>query len=79
MTGFEISLLRVIRGSSDITIEFNLDKNLEEAANDVRDKSLEPLRDLPDDADAPPVVSKADADSGSIISMTVRKQYSEIR
>ena len=29
------------QGSSNITIEFNLDKNLEEAANDVRDKLSE--------------------------------------
>jgi multidrug efflux pump len=60
------------QGSSIITIEFNLDKNLEEAANDVRDKVSRAIRDLPEDIDAPPVVSKADADSESIISMTVQ-------
>ncbi|MDO1514780.1 efflux RND transporter permease subunit [Maribacter confluentis] len=27
-----------VQGSSSISIEFNLDKNLEDAANDVRDK-----------------------------------------
>lgn len=60
------------QGSSNITIEFNLDKNLEEAANDVRDKVSQAVRNLPQDIDAPPVVSKADADSESIISMTVQ-------
>jgi multidrug efflux pump len=60
------------QGSSSITIEFNLDKNLEEAANDVRDKVSQAVRSLPQDIDAPPVVSKADADSESIISMTVQ-------
>ncbi|PWB24677.1 efflux RND transporter permease subunit [Flavobacterium sp. HTF] len=60
------------QGSSNITIEFNLDKNLEEAANDVRDKVSQAVRSLPQDIDAPPVVSKADADSESIISMTVQ-------
>ncbi|PXY39007.1 acriflavin resistance protein [Flavobacterium cheongpyeongense] len=60
------------QGSSTITIEFNLDKNLEEAANDVRDKVSQAVRNLPQDIDAPPVVSKADADSESIISMTVQ-------
>ncbi|MEP6929766.1 MAG: efflux RND transporter permease subunit, partial [Flavobacterium sp.] len=60
------------QGSSSITIEFNLDKNLEEAANDVRDKVSQAIRSLPQDIDAPPVVSKADADSESIISMTVQ-------
>ncbi|MFH6942543.1 efflux RND transporter permease subunit [Flavobacterium sp. FlaQc-50] len=60
------------QGSSNITIEFNLDKDLEEAANDVRDKVSQAVRSLPQDIDAPPVVSKADADSDAIISMTVQ-------
>src|SRR5690606_14423233 len=46
-------------------------KDLEEAANDVRDKVSQAVRNLPDDIDSPPVVSKADADSDPIISMTV--------
>lgn len=60
------------QGSSNITIEFNLDKNLEEAANDVRDKVSQAIRNLPQDIDAAPVVSKADADSEPIITMTVQ-------
>lgn len=60
------------QGSSNITIEFNLGKNLEEAANDVRDKVSQALRSLPQDIDAAPVVSKADADSEPIITMTVQ-------
>ncbi|MBL1411563.1 efflux RND transporter permease subunit [Sphingobacterium faecale] len=60
------------QGTSNITIEFNLDKNLEEAANDVRDKVSQALRSLPQDIDAAPVVSKADADSEPIITMTVQ-------
>ncbi len=60
------------QGSSNITIEFELEKNLEEAANDVRDKVSQAVRSLPKDIDAPPVVSKADADSEPIITMTVQ-------
>ncbi|MVZ67647.1 MMPL family transporter [Sphingobacterium sp. DK4209] len=60
------------QGSSNITIEFNLGKNLEEAANDVRDKVSQALRNLPQDIDAAPVVSKADADSEPIITMTMQ-------
>ncbi|MDG2432553.1 efflux RND transporter permease subunit, partial [Flavobacterium sp.] len=60
------------QGSSSITVEFNLDKDLEEAANDVRDKVSQAIRSLPQDIDAPPVVSKADANSDAIISMTVQ-------
>ncbi|RKS25765.1 HAE1 family hydrophobic/amphiphilic exporter-1/multidrug efflux pump [Flavobacterium endophyticum] len=66
------------QGSSNITIEFNLDKNLEEAANDVRDKVSQAVRSLPQDIDAPPVVSKADADSEPIITMTVQSDNKNV-
>lgn len=60
------------QGSSTITVEFKLEKDLEEAANDVRDKVSQATRSLPQDIDAPPVVAKADADSDPIITMTVQ-------
>jgi hydrophobe/amphiphile efflux-1 (HAE1) family protein len=66
------------QGSSRINIEFHLDKNLEDAANDVRDKVSQASRSLPQDLDAPPVVSKADADSRAIISMTVQSDNKNI-
>ncbi|HUH27511.1 efflux RND transporter permease subunit [Gelidibacter sp.] len=66
------------QGSSRISIEFNLDKDLEEAANDVRDKVSQAIRSLPQDIDAAPVVSKADADSRAIISMTVQSDNRNI-
>ncbi len=60
------------QGSSIVTVEFNVGYNLEAAANDVRDKVSQAVRQLPQDIDAPPVVSKADANSDAIISMTVQ-------
>src|SRR5882757_464210 len=54
-------------GSSSITVEFNVGANLETAANDVRDKVSQAIRSLPQDIDAPPVVTKADANSDPII------------
>ncbi|WP_421938222.1 efflux RND transporter permease subunit [Pedobacter sp.] len=60
------------QGSSNITIEFNLDKNIEEAANDVRDKVSQAARNLPKDIDGLPIVSKADANSDAILSMTIQ-------
>src|SRR5574343_307645 len=62
------------QGSSNITIEFKLEKNLEEAANDVRDKVSQAVRNLPQDIDAPPVVSKSDANSDFIIMLAVQSQ-----
>lgn len=61
-------------GSSNITVEFDLGINLEAAANDVRDKVSQAVRNLPQDIDAPPVVSKSDASAGPIISVTVESK-----
>ncbi len=66
------------QGFSNIDIEFNLEKDLEEAANDVRDKVSQAVRSLPQDIDAPPVVSKADANSDAIISMTVQSDIKNV-
>ncbi|MBK7572336.1 MAG: efflux RND transporter permease subunit [Bacteroidia bacterium] len=59
------------QGSSSITVEFNLEVDLEAAANDVRDKVSQAVRQLPQDIDAPPVVTKSDANSDAIVSMTL--------
>lgn len=61
-------------GASNISIEFNLDVDLEAAANDVRDKVSLAQRNLPQDVDAPPVVSKADANSDFILLMAIQSQ-----
>lgn len=55
------------QGSSSITVEFNLNVNMEQAANDVRDKVSRATRSLPRDIDGLPTVSKADADSETIL------------
>lgn len=59
-------------GTSNINVEFELGVDLEAAANDVRDKVSQAVRQLPPDLDAPPVVSKADASSDAILSMTIQ-------
>lgn len=59
-------------GTSRINVEFELGVDLEAAANDVRDKVSRAQRNLPPDLEAPPVVSKADASSDAILSMTVQ-------
>jgi hydrophobe/amphiphile efflux-1 (HAE1) family protein len=61
-------------GSSNITVEFNLDVPLEAAASDVRDKVAQAVRGLPQDIDAPPVVSKADANSDFILLLAIQSR-----
>jgi hydrophobe/amphiphile efflux-1 (HAE1) family protein len=58
-------------GRSTITVEFDISIDMNNAANDVRDKVSQAVRNLPPDAD-PPVVNKADADSDFILSITVQ-------
>ena len=60
------------QGSSNITVEFNLGTNLEEAANDVRDKVSQAIRSLPTDLEAPPVVAKADASNDPVVIMLLQ-------
>jgi multidrug efflux pump len=59
-------------GSSNITVEFELNVDLERAANDVRDKVSQALGQLPQDIDAPPIVSKADSDSDPIVFLQIQ-------
>ncbi|MDA0931713.1 MAG: efflux RND transporter permease subunit, partial [Bacteroidetes bacterium] len=60
------------QGKSQIRVEFDLSSDLDDAANDVRDKVGQALNALPNDIDAPPVVNKADANSDAILSMLVQ-------
>ncbi|MGG9971295.1 efflux RND transporter permease subunit [Ferruginibacter sp. SUN002] len=61
-------------GQSNITVEFNVGENLEASANDVRDKVGQAVRNLPQDIDAPPVVTKSDANSDFIILIGVQSR-----
>ena len=60
-------------GRSSITVEFELESNLEAAANDVRDRVSRAMRQLPPDAD-PPIVTKADANSDPIIMLMISSE-----
>lgn len=51
---------------STITLEFNLGRDVDAAANDVRDRVGRALERLPDEVD-PPEVAKADADDDPVI------------
>ena len=62
------------QGSSSIRIEFGLNTEMEQAANDVRDKVSQAARSLPRDIEGLPIVSKADADSETIMAFTLESQ-----
>ena len=58
-------------GRSSVSIEFSLDRNIDDAANDVRDRVSRVIGRLPDQAD-PPTVAKADSDSQPIMVLFLR-------
>lgn len=58
-------------GRSSIKVEFELSVDLDDAANDVRDKASQAIRNLPPDAD-PPIITKSDADAENIIAVTIQ-------
>ena len=58
-------------GRSNINITFTLDRGVEDAANDVRDRVSRVLSQLPQDAQSPQI-TKADADQQPIVFLTLR-------
>jgi len=62
---------------SQITVEFNLGKDMESAANDVRDRVSKTIKFLPKDVD-PPIVEKLSANANAIIFMIVRSYQRNI-
>ena len=58
-------------GRSNISVEFNIDEDMEAAANDVRDRVSRVMRQLPQDCD-PPVVVKTDADADAILTLGIQ-------
>ncbi len=58
-------------GRSTITVEFDINVDLENAANDVRDRVSRAIRSLPPDIE-PPIVSKADADATPIVFLNIQ-------
>ncbi len=60
-------------GFSSISVEFKLDKDIEEAANDVRDRVQRVQSKLPDEVDAPQI-SKVDANTQALFWIAFRSK-----
>jgi hydrophobic/amphiphilic exporter-1 (mainly G- bacteria), HAE1 family len=57
-------------GVSQVFVQFSLDKDVEVASQEVRDKISRVMRDLPRDAD-PPVVEKVATDAAPVINVAI--------
>jgi HAE1 family hydrophobic/amphiphilic exporter-1 len=79
-----IDELRSVNGSGStfVVLTFNLDRDIDVAAQDVRDRVATVVRELPRDMD-PPTISKADTDQQPVLSISVsgprsRRELTEI-
>ncbi len=59
--------------SSVVRLEFSVERDMDDAANDVRDLVSRAVRNLPEEAD-PPRIAKSDADARSIMWITMTSE-----
>jgi HAE1 family hydrophobic/amphiphilic exporter-1 len=57
-------------GNAFVVVTFNLDRDIDSAAQDVRDRVAAVVRELPQDMD-PPTISKSDTDQDPILTLAV--------
>jgi len=57
-------------GVSRVNLQFDINRNIDAAANDVRDQISKVVRSLPDDADTP-IISKYDTNGDAIMTIAV--------
>ena len=62
----EMSSMRISEGRAQITVKFVLERDINDAANDVREKVAGAQRNLPPQI-LPPVIQKVDPDSDPIM------------
>ncbi len=70
ISGIEDMRAMVTEGGGFITVTFVLERNIGEAAEDVREKVSQAMRKLPPNV-LPPTVAKSDPDSDAVITMAV--------
>lgn len=58
------------QGSSFIIVTFNLDRDIDEATQDVRDRVASAIRNLPREAD-PPIIAKSDPDLSPVMTIAL--------
>jgi HAE1 family hydrophobic/amphiphilic exporter-1 len=63
-------------GSSFVVVTFELDRDIDTAAQDVRDRVATVVRDLPRDTD-PPTIAKADTDQSPVMSIALSGNRSQ--
>jgi hydrophobe/amphiphile efflux-1 (HAE1) family protein len=69
---------RISEGNAQITLRFVLERDIDDAANDVREKVARAMRNLPDQIEMP-IVQKVDPDSDPIITLVISSKELSLR
>ncbi|MGH9851649.1 MAG: efflux RND transporter permease subunit, partial [Blastocatellia bacterium] len=73
ISGIDELRVRTLEGMANFTVQFVLERSVEEAAQDVREKVAGAMRRLPPGV-LPPVVQKADPDSEPVMSLAISSE-----
>ena len=78
VSGIDDMSARISEGSANITVRFVLDRDLNEAVNDVREKVAGAVRSVPPEL-LPPVITKVDPDADPVMSLVVSSDSMSLR
>ena len=74
----EMNSMRIAEGKAQITIKFVLERDINDAANDVREKVSSAMKYVPPQL-LPPVITKVDPDSDPVMSIVVSSDSMSLR
>jgi HAE1 family hydrophobic/amphiphilic exporter-1 len=78
VAGIDELSARMSEGSATITVRFVLDRDINDAANDVREKVASAMKNVPPQL-LPPVITKVDPDSDPVMSVVVSSKDMSLR
>jgi HAE1 family hydrophobic/amphiphilic exporter-1 len=74
----EMSSMRIAEGKAQITVKFVLERDINDAANDVREKVSAAMKYVPPEL-LPPVITKVDPDSDPVMSIVLSSDSMSLR
>ena len=74
----EMSSMRINEGKAQITVKFVLERDINDAANDVREKVAGAMKNVPPQL-LPPIIQKVDPDADPVMSVVVSSDAMSLR
>src|SRR5216684_1110652 len=78
VSGIDEISARIIEGGGNITVRFVLERDLNDAVNDVREKVASAIKSVPPEL-LPPVITKVDPDADPVMSLMVSSDSMSLR